>query len=148
MNGGQAAREDVAANSAAASQPLLVVSPDGRVQSRDSSNPSLILHYRRKSLVRFARLWRWQRGRCWYCWHGMLDPRCVGVPFGTRMPGKMATEDHRWPRHRGGRRNDRNIVLACRTCNGRKGGRSERQFLVQDHAYLELRRRAAPLFRG
>ncbi len=48
--------------------------------------------------------------RCQYC--------------GARPPSREITFDHVVPRSRGGGTCWENIVVACRTCNGRKGGRT------------------------
>lgn len=52
------------------------------------------------------------RGRCQYC--------------GRLCSGKEATIDHVVPRARGGKTVWKNVVLACKPCNGRKGSRSVR----------------------
>ncbi len=48
--------------------------------------------------------------RCQYC--------------GARPPARETTFDHVLPRSRGGGTCWENIVVACRSCNGRKGGRT------------------------
>lgn len=52
-------------------------------------------------------------GRCQYC--------------GKRVPRDDITYDHVIPRSKGGRTTWENIVIACLTCNQRKGGRTPEQ---------------------
>ena len=54
-----------------------------------------------------TKLLKQTRGRCWYC----------GVALGTQQ----ATIDHKIPKSRGGSSQLLNLVIACRTCNNRKG---------------------------
>ena len=59
------------------------------------------------------RLYRREGGRCAYC--------------GMQIDLKEATMDHILPRCKGGEDSWTNLVLACRRCNLRKGGRTLRE---------------------
>lgn len=61
-----------------------------------------------------AALYKKQRGQCFYC----------RKPF----PPEELTDDHVVPRSKGGRRHSGNVVLACYTCNQRKGSLSAEEF--------------------
>jgi 5-methylcytosine-specific restriction endonuclease McrA len=54
---------------------------------------------------------------------------------GTRLPVSELTLDHRVPLARGGKNALPNLVVACRTCNSRKGQRTESDFA----AYIRAR---------
>lgn len=76
----------------------------------------LLRRFRRdKKPVRFSRVNIYARDgyRCQYC--------------GDRCKMGELTYDHVMPRSRGGRTEWTNIVSACSTCNGRKGGRTPEQ---------------------
>lgn len=66
----------------------------------------------RKRMVKFSRINVATRDnhQCQYC--------------GVKLPLKQLTFDHVVPRSQGGNTSWRNIVMACRPCNGRKGGRT------------------------
>lgn len=67
---------------------------------------------------------------CFYC----------GVAFEDDVGGsRQRTVDHRVPRSKGGSDRLANLVFACLRCNGRKGNRSERDFLAS--SWLAQRRR-------
>lgn len=80
---------------------------------------------RRPQLVRYNRenVYARDGGECQYC--------------GLRLSRSEATFDHVIPRRVGGRTGWENIVVACRPCNQRKGGRTPEQ------ANMPLRRRPA-----
>ena len=59
-------------------------------------------------------LYRRQQGRCLYC--------------GGRQRMDLMDIDHRTPLARGGSNDRRNLQLLCRTCNLRKGTRTDREF--------------------
>jgi hypothetical protein len=105
----------------------------------DFSDPNHLV--RRRRLAQFEQLWYRQRGRCYFCWVEMLDPRFVPVKRYRRKPGRMATDEHLTPRSRGGKRTPDNIRLACNTCNQRKGNRTEAEFLAEDAERLRRLRR-------
>lgn len=60
---------------------------------------------------------------CHYC-GGETFVLPVGVPFDTDQLKAERTLDHRVPVSRGGTDTLDNLVIACRTCNNRKGTRS------------------------
>lgn len=68
----------------------------------------------RKQGVKFSRgnVYLRDKGRCQYC--------------GQRISRNKATYDHVTPRSKGGRTNWENIVIACVSCNRRKGDKSLR----------------------
>lgn len=70
---------------------------------------------RGRKVVRFSRenVYTRDHGRCQYC--------------DVRVPRHEATYDHVLPRSRGGLTTWTNIVIACLTCNQRKGGRTPEQ---------------------
>lgn len=84
----------------------------------------------------FENLWRVQDGRCHYCRGEMIRPEHDRTPSGSRRPGKLATRDHLLPRSRGGSDQPHNLVLACSTCNAKKGDRTEEEFLVSHGPWL------------
>ncbi len=59
-------------------------------------------------------LYRRQRGRCMYC--------------GSRQRMDLMDIDHKVPLARGGSNQRNNLQLLCRTCNLRKGARTDREF--------------------
>lgn len=59
-------------------------------------------------------LYRRQRGRCLYC--------------GSRQRMDLMDIDHKVPLARGGSNQRNNLQLLCRTCNLRKGARTDREF--------------------
>ena len=59
-------------------------------------------------------LYRKQRGRCLYC--------------GSRQRMDLMDIDHKLPLARGGTDSRANLQLLCRTCNVRKGARTDREF--------------------
>ena len=59
-------------------------------------------------------LYRSQDGRCMYC--------------GTRQRMDLMDVDHKIPLARGGSDSRRNLQLLCRTCNARKGAKTDREF--------------------
>ena len=59
-------------------------------------------------------LYRRQQGRCLYC--------------GGRQRMDLMDIDHRTPLARGGSNDRRNLQLLCRTCNLRKGTKTDREF--------------------
>lgn len=58
---------------------------------------------------------------CRYCGVGLIAP--VHVP-GKRSSGRTRSYDHVVPKSKGGRWTVDNLVLACQTCNLRKGDRT------------------------
>ena len=66
-------------------------------------------------------LYRRQGGRCMYC--------------GTRQRMDLMDVDHKIPLSRGGSNGRRNLQLLCRTCNARKGNKSDREFRM---AYRDI----------
>ena len=73
----------------------------------------------RPQRTRFGRdvredLYRRQQGRCVYC--------------GSRQRMDLMDIDHRTPLSRGGSNDRRNLQLLCRTCNLRKGTKTDREF--------------------
>jgi len=55
-----------------------------------------------------------QAGRCMYC---------------GRKPGlDLMDIDHKNPLSRGGSNSERNLQILCRSCNGRKGSKTDREF--------------------
>ncbi len=91
----------------------------------------------------FSEKWLAQSGRCHYCAWPMIHPQDVEDP--SRPPGKLATRDHLQPRSRGGRTTKSNIVLACGTCNRKKGNRTEEEFLQAFRKWLKKIRSLAPI---
>jgi 5-methylcytosine-specific restriction endonuclease McrA len=65
--------------------------------------------------TKFEGLWELQKGKCFYCKERMEKPI-----YKVKPTAKTATLDHVKPRSKGGKR-PRNLVLACRLCNSRKG---------------------------
>lgn len=63
------------------------------------------------------RLWRLQRGRCFYC------EQLITV--------EDATADHFIPRSRGGSNSIRNKVMACRPCNHNKADLMPSEFFCR-----------------
>ena len=59
-------------------------------------------------------LYRRQQGRCLYC--------------GSRQRMDLMDIDHKVPLARGGSNQRNNLQLLCRTCNVRKGARTDREF--------------------
>lgn len=57
-----------------------------------------------------------QDGRCPYC-GGFMELETTTQP-------KSATLEHLRPRSRGGTHNPANVLLACKSCNNRRGNRS------------------------
>jgi 5-methylcytosine-specific restriction endonuclease McrA len=70
---------------------------------------------RKKKAVKFSRenVYTRDKGRCQYC--------------GCKTPRVESTYDHVIPRSQGGKTTWTNIVIACRTCNQKKGGRTPEQ---------------------
>jgi 5-methylcytosine-specific restriction endonuclease McrA len=70
---------------------------------------------RRKPVIRFSRenVYARDRGQCQYC--------------GRKVTRAEATYDHVVPRVHGGGTHWENIVIACVSCNQRKGGRTPEQ---------------------
>jgi 5-methylcytosine-specific restriction endonuclease McrA len=63
-------------------------------------------------------VWERDRWRCRYCGVPLHDPAIRERTNGKTRP---ATVDHVVPRSNGGSNHFRNLVSACRSCNGRKG---------------------------
>ena len=59
-------------------------------------------------------LYRRQGGQCMYC--------------GARQRMDLMDVDHKRPLSRGGSNGRRNLQLLCRTCNARKGNKTDREF--------------------
>lgn len=67
--------------------------------------------------MKYARIYREQNGRCFYCGDEMLPH---GASIGPSDP-KLRTIDHVIPRFFGGKSEQENIVYACQECNIKKG---------------------------
>lgn len=65
------------------------------------------VYERRGTSVSLRTLYSISKGTCEYC--------------GDKIPFSEATKDHVYPRSLGGSNDDFNLVLACRSCNSRKG---------------------------
>ena len=69
----------------------------------------------RRSFGRYEKkLWR-KNPRCTYC--------------KTVLRWKETTVDHVVPTIKGGDDSEENLVLACKSCNGRKSGKSHEEFI-------------------
>jgi len=70
----------------------------------------------------------WQ---CFYC-HVALIPYGIAPddPAYPRDRYSPCEVDHRFPKSRGGSDHLDNLVLACNTCNARKGAKSDTEFLL------------------
>ncbi|MDP3940643.1 MAG: HNH endonuclease [Deltaproteobacteria bacterium] len=61
-------------------------------------------------------------------------------PEGQRsLSGRIATRDHKWPLSRGGRHHG-NIVLACGSCNQKKGDMTASEFIATCAKWLAVKR--------
>jgi 5-methylcytosine-specific restriction endonuclease McrA len=69
----------------------------------------------------FQPLLRRQQNHCHYCNCHVSRRHPVGHP-------QKATLDHRTPRCRGGSNMRQNLVVACESCNSRKGAMTEVEF--------------------
>jgi 5-methylcytosine-specific restriction endonuclease McrA len=81
----------------------------------------------RKNELR-AKLMARQKGRCNYCRQPMTRPDP------SRPHPSEATLDHIVPLSAGGSNGVRNLVLACRACNERKGSRDVFDFIATGEA--------------
>lgn len=77
---------------------------------------------RRKAL---RRLYKAQRGRCYYCNLPMRDPTWRPAR-GETAPGDMATIEHKVPRAAGGTHHPDNLAAVCNSCNQAKSQRDAR----------------------
>lgn len=59
--------------------------------------------------ISLRKLYRHYNGICQYC----LE----------KIPYELATQDHWFPKHKGGTNHDFNLVLACKSCNGKKSNK-------------------------
>ena len=90
-----------------------------RTVSVELKMPSVVRFQRalknRKRAVKFSRqnVYARDKGRCQYC--------------STRVPRHEATYDHVLPRAQGGVTRWENVVIACVTCNQKKGNRTPEQ---------------------
>jgi len=81
--------------------------------------PSVIRFIRavrgKRKMIRFSRenVFARDSGKCQYC--------------GTKVPRHESTYDHVLPRSQGGHTKWENIVIACLSCNQKKGGRTPEQ---------------------
>ena len=75
-------------------------------------------------------LYRRQQGRCVYC--------------GGRQRMDLMDVDHKTPLARGGSNDRRNLQLLCRTCNVRKGTKTDREFRQAHRDAGVPRTRGAP----
>lgn len=82
------------------------------------------MKYRERIRRMRDRLFRRQKGRCFYC-----DELTVQTVGQGDIPPNAATIDHIVPQSKGGTYEAGNIVLACRTCNQAKGSLSGKDFL-------------------
>ena len=73
-------------------------------------------------------LFDWQKGRCMYC--------------GIKRNLNEFDIDHKNPHSRGGSDSLRNLQLLCRTCNTRKGAKTDGEFRKVFSAILEPARQA------
>lgn len=87
-----------------------------RTVSVELKMPSVVRFVRalknRKRAIKFSRqnVWARDKGRCQYC--------------NTKTPRHEATYDHVLPRAQGGLTRWENVVIACVTCNQKKGNRT------------------------
>ena len=90
-----------------------------RTVSIELKMPSVVRFVRtlknRKRAIKFSRqnVWARDKGRCQYC--------------GIKTPRHLATYDHVLPRAQGGLTRWENVVIACVTCNQKKGNRTPEQ---------------------
>ncbi len=77
-----------------------------------------------KTSVKFSRsnMLTRDKFRCCYC-----------PPSVARKPAKELTYDHVTPRCQGGKTEWKNVVMACKPCNRRKGGRTPKQAGMKMH---------------
>lgn len=77
-----------------------------------------------KTSVKFSRsnVIARDRSRCCYC-----------PPHSARKPARELTFDHVLPRSKGGKTTWLNIVMACRSCNRKKGSRTPQQAGMKMH---------------
>lgn len=68
--------------------------------------------------LRFDRMWRAQRGKCFWCNDDMLSS-----PQARRDSPDGATAEHFWPKSKGGSYGFPNFVLSHRKCNMARGDR-------------------------
>lgn len=87
-----------------------------------------------------------QHDVCHYCDWPIVDPHSIADKKVRDCDPLLATWDHRTPKSRGGKRGH-NEVLACYTCNQRKGNRSEAEFMGDEARWLFQRRLDAPAVR-
>ena len=73
----------------------------------------------KKRLTKKGRILRRQGGQCCYC--------------GSRLHLSQATFDHVVPQSAGGRRNGRNLVVSCFSCNNKRGDRPVAEFMRDVH---------------
>jgi 5-methylcytosine-specific restriction endonuclease McrA len=76
---------------------------------------------RKKKAVKFSRenVFTRDKGKCQYCLQ--------------RIPRAESTYDHVVPKRLGGRTTWENIVIACQSCNQKKGGRTPQQAKMHLH---------------
>lgn len=55
-----------------------------------------------------------------------------GLCYWCHEPMVLITLEHLIPRAKGGETNKENCVAACKSCNGRKGSDTPRQFLTKE----------------
>lgn len=92
---------------------------------------------------KFTQRWMLQHGCCYYCSWPMIDPKTLKTADERNRHPLLATWDHRLPASRGGGRGH-NEVLACATCNHKKGSRSETEFRHDFARWLLARQIDAP----
>jgi hypothetical protein len=81
---------------------------------------------RKRKRVQLEQTYESQSGSCYYCRTTMvLAPADPAEPLDDP---RMATWDHLIPKGRGGTNARENLVLSCRSCNLRKGSRTEAEF--------------------
>ncbi len=82
-----------------------------------------------------VRLFKEQRGLCYYCAKPMLLAR--GAEPGQCNPKRLVTLDHIIPRSMGGPLSpSTNAVAACLACNGERGTKDARLFMLEKQGML------------
>lgn len=106
-------------------------------------DPAVYALRKKAQRKRIDDLWVKQNGQCFYCTWPMLHPREHAPMEGAGPSPLLATQDHKIPRSqlpRGSKWDAHNIVLACYTCNQKKGDKTPAEFEVSHRGWLMVRR--------
>jgi len=87
------------------------------------------MNRKKKKMIR-GRLYRKQKGRCFYCGQFMHEPEKVVEGDVSNL---LATIDHVVPKSKGGGDVLHNMVVACMPCNSKKS-----DAIIKPQTYKEL----------